>query len=135
MAGIEALTRRIEKAAAREVLSRVASSLAPVVQGEILRGFNEQRDPYGSAWASRKDKRGSWPILDRQTSRSAVLSLRTTSSARGLRSTIKYYMRFHQSGTKYMVARKIFAEESRGFGLWRAPVAASVSNTLRGLIA
>jgi hypothetical protein len=114
---------------------------------ECLRGFAEQRNPYGIPWAPRKKPRG-WaamafghiddghPILDKTGNGVESLTSRTVGDRAVFR--MVGYMRFHQTGAHHnprtniktkittpaydMPARKIFPEQAQGLGTWSEPV-------------
>lgn len=142
MAGINAFIQRLERMAAADVKNRIMQKVATVAHDECLRGFREQRDPYGVPWAPRK-RPPDWAIrafglmqdehklLDK-TGR-GVGSL--TSRAVGDRVVMRMvdYMKFHQTGTYKMVARKMFPEESQGLGTWSAPINRAAVDAVREL--
>lgn len=141
MAGINALIQRLERMAASDVKHRIMQKVTPAAHDECLRGFREQRNPYGVPWAPRKKPRG-WaalafghiedghPLLDKTGK--GVESL--TSRAVGDRAVMRFgrgYMRFHQTGTKFMDARKIFPEQAQGLGLWAPAINRAAVDAVR----
>ena len=131
MAGVNALIQRLERLGAAEVKAKITSKVRDVMHAECIRGFNEQRDPYGVAWQPRKPLKG-WaamafgllqdnhPLLNKTGAMIRSLTARATSN--GVVMRIIGYAKFHQSGTSKMVARKIFPDPGRGLGLWSEPV-------------
>lgn len=120
MAGINALISRLERFAAQEVQERIAEHVRRAVHDECLAGFIEQRDPYGTPWTRRIDKRGTWPLL--QKTGRGVESIRSSASGGRVSIRIIGYMKFHQGGTSRMVARKFFPDPERGLGNWAEPI-------------
>lgn len=130
MAGINAFIQRLERMAASDVKHRIMQKVTPAAHDECLRGFREQRNPYGVPWAPRKDRRGSWPLLDKSGAGVGSLTSRTAADASLLRFG-RGYMRFHQTGTKYMDARKIFPEQEQGLGLWSPAINRAAVDAVR----
>jgi hypothetical protein len=119
MAGLSAFIQRLERMAAADVKSRVMQKVADAAHAECIRGFVEQRDPYGTPWAPRKQG-GSWPLL--QKTGAGVNSLTARASGERVTMRIRGYFQFHQRGTVRMVARMVFPEPSRGLGTWTQPI-------------
>lgn len=148
MAGLSEFIQRLERLATSQVEQRVASKVRDVAHKECLRGFVEQRDPYGVPWAPRKDKRGTWPILDKTGK--GVESLTSTVAGGTVRLRMKSYMRFHQTGTTHatrsnvktkreiagysMPARKVFPDPDRGLGTWSQPINDAAREAVRELV-
>lgn len=120
MSTINELVQRLERAGAGAVKERILSKVRDALHAEAVRGFVEQRDPYGNAWAPRKDPSGTWPLLDKTGA--GINSLTATVAGNAVRLKIAPYFKFHQSGTGSMVARKVFPEPERGLGTWSEPV-------------
>jgi phage gpG-like protein len=131
MAGVSDFIAKLEKLAGAEVQDAIANKVATAAHEECLRGFIEQRDPYGVAWAPRKG-RGNWNLLDKTGK--GLNSLTADVSRGSARLKIVGYFRFHQSGTSRMVARKIFPDEARGLGTWAEPVRAASVDAVRELV-
>jgi hypothetical protein len=51
-----------------------------------------------------------------------------------VRVRIAGYFQFHQTGTRYMVARKPFPEQSQGLGTWREPISKAATDAVRDLV-
>jgi hypothetical protein len=132
MAGLNAFIQRLEKFTATDIKQRVAEKAAPVLHAECLRGFIEQRNPYGTPWAARKDPRGTWKILDKTGA--GVESLTSTAINGAVRLKILGRMRFHQDGTKRMVPRLIFPDPMYGLGMWAHPVNDAARAAVRELV-
>ena len=146
MAGINVLIQRLERMAASDVKHRIMQKVTPVAHDECLRGFREQRNPYGVPWAPRKDKRGSWALLDKSGDGIESLTSRTVDDKASLRFG-RSYMRFHQTGAHHnarsniatkrttgeyeMPARKIFPEQTEGLGTWSAPINRAAVDAVR----
>jgi hypothetical protein len=132
MSGINDLARRLERFAAGEIVQRMARRARDVLHAQAIRGFVEQRDPYGAAWAPRKDRRGTWPLL--QKTGAGILSLTATALATGARLAIRGYFKFHQSGTSRMVQRQVFPDPARGLGLWQEPLLVECGQAVREMM-
>lgn len=132
MAGFNEFIARLQRLSSGQVIDAMGRKISDACHAEAARGFREQRDPYGKPWAQRKDKRGSWPILEKT---GAGLDSLTARYSNGMvRMRIKGYFQFHQSGTRYMVARKTFPEQDRGLGMWREPINRAATDAVRGLV-
>lgn len=132
MAGVNEFIRRLEKLAAHEIKDRVMHKIADAAHAEAIRGFNEQRDPYGTPWAKRKDTRGTWPILQRTGAGVDSLTSRAVGGRVVMR--IKGYFRFHQTGTGRMVARMVFPDPVRGLGTWGEPLNKAARDAVSELV-
>lgn len=132
MAGLNDFIQRLQRLSSQEVVDAMGRKIADACHAECLRGFREQRNPYGVPWAPRKDKRGSWPLLDKTGAGVNSLTARYSNGAVKMR--ISGYFQFHQSGTRYMVARKPFPEQSQGLGMWREPIDRAATDAVRGLV-
>jgi hypothetical protein len=131
-AGLGALAAKIERLASQAVKEHVAAKVRDVVHAECIRGFREQRNPYGAPWAPRKDPRGTWPILDKTGA--GIDSLTASSYGGAVRLRIRGYFKFHQGGTKLMVAREVFPDPDRGLGTWTDPVHGAVLAGIREIV-
>lgn len=132
MAGLNAFIQRLERMAASDVKHRIMTKVADVAQEQCLRGFREQRDPYGAPWAPRKNAKSTWPLLDK--SGAGVESLTSRAVGESVVMKIRGYMKFHQAGTGKMVSRKIFPEQSSGLGLWTEPVNRAAVDAVREMV-
>lgn len=143
MSGINTLIQRLEKLGAVTVRQHIASSVATVCHDECLRGFREQRDPYGIPWKPRKSP-AAWavrafglmqqnhPLLDKTGA--MINSLTSRGSGGRVLMRILGYAKFHQSGTATMTARKIFPDPANGLGTWREPVEKAALSAVRELM-
>lgn len=158
MAGLNAFIQRLERMAASDVKHRIMTKVADVAQEQCLRGFREQRDPYGAPWAPRKRATG-WaalafgtddghPILDKTGKGVDSLTSRAVGDRVVMR--IRGYMKFHQTGAHHnartniashrstqaydMPARKIFPEQSQGLGLWTEPINRAAVDAVREMV-
>lgn len=126
MAGVNALIKRLERLGSAAVRERIAKDVAGALYDETMRGFREQRDPYGTPWAPRKKRPlwvalafgedTGWPLLN-YTGR-GIGSVRAKATRDMVRLTILGRMKFHQLGTIKMVRRAFWPVEGRGLGLW-----------------
>ena len=105
------LTARIESIAAAGGLTDVISALRDEAHEQVIAGFREQRDPYGTAWQARKDN-GGWPILDKTGA--GIDSFTAQSTPTGIRLRIDGHMKFHLTGTRFMVPRRFFPVDGLG---------------------
>jgi len=132
VAGLSAFIQKLERLAAADVKAQVLSRARDVVHDECVRGFVEQRDPYGVSWAPRKDKGGAWPILRKTGAGLDSLTARVAGDRVIMR--IRGYFQFHQSGTSRMVARMVFPDPARGLGTWSGPVNDAARDAVRDLV-
>lgn len=132
MSGINALIQRLERFATNEVERRMLGKMRDALHAQAVRGFNEQRNPYGERWAARKDKRGTWPIL--QKTGAALYGIVSRALTDRVRMTIAPYMKFHQTGTRVMPPRLIFPSPSRGLGSWEGPIMDAATGAVRELM-
>jgi hypothetical protein len=132
MAGLSAFIQRLERLAAADVKGRVLARVRDAAHAEAVRGFVDQRDPYGRSWAPRKDKRGTWPILRKTGAGLDGLTARVVGDRVVMR--IAGYFKFHQSGTRFMVARMVFPEPARGLGTWSGPINDAARDAVRELV-
>ena len=84
------------------------SILAETVRKQTLTRFNTKMSPTGGAWAPRKSssrssRRGGRLLVDTGRLRNSISSVVTGSTARI--GTNVFYAKFHQEGTRKMVAR------------------------------
>lgn len=142
MAGLNVLIQRLEHMAATDVKHRIMVKVADVAHAECVRGFHEQRNPYGTPWARRKPPKA-WavrafglmqqdhPLLDKTGAMLNSISARAAGDRVVMR--ILGYAKFHQSGTSNMAARKICPEQAQGLGLWSAPINRAAVDAVREL--
>ena len=91
--------------------SRIAAKVSERLTDLLFEEFEEEHDPYGAAWApllpqTVKRKRGD----DRILRRTDALSIETVAHPRGgagIEISSLDYGRFHQTGTRHMVARPV----------------------------
>lgn len=143
MAGINDFILRLQKLSQPDVINAMGRKIADACHAEAIRGFVEQRDPYGKPWAPRK-KPSAWSVLrfgkidnghrllDDTGKMIDSLTARYVSGRVIMR--IRGYAQFHQTGTRFMVARKIFPEQSRGMGLWREPINQAATDAVRDIV-
>jgi hypothetical protein len=132
MAGLNDLIARLERFSSQQVIDQMGRKIADACHAQCLAGFRGQRDPYGTPWAPRKDKRGNWPLLDKTGA--GVDSLTSRYSAGMVRMRIRGYFRFHQSGTAVMPSRKVFPEQASGLGTWSEPINRAATDAVRELM-
>lgn len=132
MAGLNELIMRLERFSTGQVYQRIGTAVANAAHAACIAGFQGQRDPYGVAWAARKDPRGKWPILQKTGAGVDSLTARYVAGTVVLR--IKGYFKFHQGGTSRMVARKVFPDQARGLGNWAEPIQRAATDAVRELM-
>lgn len=127
MAGLNEFVQRLQRIGAGEINARIGAAVADAAKQECLAGFDQQRDPYGVPWAQRKSG-GYWPLLNKTGAGKA--SLTAVPFGDMVRMSIRGYFQYHQEGTRYMVARRPFPEQSRGLGTWREPAERAAVNVV-----
>lgn len=134
MAGLNALIQRLERMGGDQVKQAIASKVAVAAHDACLLGFQQQRDPYGVPWAPRKPSKADngHKLLD-DTGR-MINSLTSRPTANGVTLRILDYAKFHQSGTRFMVARKVFPDPGQGLGMWREPIERASLDAVRELM-
>jgi hypothetical protein len=143
MAGLNELIARLDRFSRGDVFQRIGNAVAKACHESCIAGFAQQRDPYGVPWAPRKKVAG-WAaiafghiddghrLLD---DTGAMINSLKAKYARGtVLMSIKGYAKFHQSGTRYMVARKMFPEPAQGLGTWSAPIQRAATDAVRELM-
>jgi phage gpG-like protein len=143
MAGMSDLIARMQRLSAADVHQRVGTAIANTCHAQAIEGFRGQRDPYGTPWAPRKKVKG-WAALAfghiddghrlLDDTGAMINSLTARYSGGRVLMRIKGYAQFHQTGTRNMVARKIFPEEARGLGTWAQPIQDAATNAVRELL-
>lgn len=132
MAGVSDFIAKLSQLASRDVQRHILGKIRDVAHAECVRGFVEQKNPYGEPWAPRRPPTGTWPILQKTGKGLDSLTARVAGNRVVLR--IRGYFRFHQGGTRYMVARQIFPTQSRGLGSWTQPIATAARDAVRELV-
>jgi phage gpG-like protein len=143
VAGVNDLIRKLERFSSGEVYERMGRKIADACHAQAIAGFRAETDPYGVPWAPRKKVSG-WaamafghidnghPLLD---DTGAMINSLTVRYSRGtVLMRIKGYAKFHQSGTRNMVARKIFPDQSQGLGKWAQPIQQAATDAIRELM-
>lgn len=121
-----ALGRLGRPGAFQEVALEIAATLPILVD----RGFTNRANPERSAWARRKDAR-SHPLLElTRRMRTTVLAVITGTVIRLTSPTS--YLRFHQDGTRKMVARRL-APKGAMTPDWKREVDLRAKNKMREL--
>jgi hypothetical protein len=132
MAGVTAFIQRLERLAAAQVNQRILARVRDAAHAECVRGFVEQRDPYGASWAPRKDRKSTWPILRKTGAGLDSLTARVVGDRIVMR--IRGYFQFHQTGTSRMPARMVFPDSARGLGTWSGPINDAARDAVRELV-
>jgi phage gpG-like protein len=143
VAGLNELIARLDRFSSGEVYQRIGVKVADACHAACIAGFRSQSDPYGVPWAPRKKVTG-WaavrfghvdnghPLLD---DTGAMINSLTARYSRGVvLMRIKGYAQFHQTGTRNMVARKIFPEQEMGLGTWADPIQRAATDAVRELM-
>jgi phage gpG-like protein len=143
MAGLNELIAKLQRFERGDVVDAIGKSIANACHAACIAGFRAQSDPYGVPWAPRKKATG-WaamafgkmdnghPLLD--DTGAMVGSLKARYSRGTVLMSIKGYAQFHQSGTRSMVARKIFPEQAQGLGTWSDPIQRAATDAVRELM-
>lgn len=139
MAGLNELIQRLERFENGEVYQRIGTAIANACHAQCLRGFQQERDPYGTPWAPRKPAKAwavkAFGLIDNghkllDDTGAMINSLRVRYVRGTVLMKIKGYAKYHQSGTRYMTARKIFPDGS-GLGTWEQPIQDAATNAVR----
>lgn len=95
----------------------IADEMADVALGLVAQNFANQADPFGNRWAPKKRPDGR-PILRGETNR-LVQWRKAFVNQHGYRVTSAApYARYHQTGTRRMVARRMVPTGNRLPSLW-----------------
>lgn len=132
MAGLNVFIQRLERMATSEVKEAIAKQAQMACHNACLDCFKEQRDPYGVPWAKRVEPTGLWKLLDKTGA--GIDSITSSSRADGVRVSILSRMKFHQTGTYRMVARKYFPDPARGLGSYEQPVHEATAKAITDLM-
>lgn len=113
LAGIRRTVRQLESP---DFMRQMGLEAGRVIQRQVHKGFDEQRDPYGRPWAARKGK-GSWPILHKSGKLERSISVRQGSGGVSISAASPYGI-YHMTGTKYMVPRPFLPTSAQLPPLW-----------------
>jgi phage gpG-like protein len=114
-----ALERKFARLAAPGFRRELYTELKNEAELQIAEGFDEQRDPYGNAWAPTKDRRS--PILERSGDLRDGFTVVVTGTGLRIRNAMPY-AGVHQFGDpdRGIPARPMVPVERRGLGrIWR----------------
>lgn len=106
----------------------VAGAIRDEIEKMIDSQFDQRRSPEGRPWAPRKPPTGSWPLLQKtgKMRRDYHVVAKTT----GVTVTNnRPYASYHQTGTRYMPARKV-APDGALPASWSRPIDAAVATAL-----
>jgi len=131
MAGWDKLAQNLEK------LSKIPSQLSKPVAEELNKLINTQfangQDPYGKPWMklqpSTIQRKGHDSILI-ETGKLAAQTVAVPMSGAGIELRSVDYGQFHQSGTRYMVAREILPGREELPKAWQAVIAKAYSDRM-----
>jgi hypothetical protein len=100
---------------------RLAIAVAPMITKELQKEFENGNDPYGRRWAKLSTGKPSFLTLSRKL-RNKTKAAPMPGGRAGIRILLgARYAIFHQTGTRYMPARKILPE--RGMpSAWRTAI-------------
>lgn len=92
------------------VLKKVSRQLAAETLDRVKEGFRSERDPYSKKWKEKKvdDRR---KVLSGRTGRLKQYQVKSLGTQSFTVGPIVNYARYHQTGTRYMVARKMVPDE------------------------
>lgn len=133
MAGFSDLADRL--AQLKKVPARAAKAAAAAIQDLIKDEFDGSHNAYGNAWApllpqTVRRKGGDARILRATDALSSSPSVKATSGA-GIEISIDDIGRFHQTGTKFMVARKILPDGSTLPPSWQAAISDALAESMK----
>jgi hypothetical protein len=104
--------RKIERISSPQVAFEIADGMADAALGLIAEGFGREQDPFGNRWAPKKRPDGR-AILRGKTNR-LIQWRKAFVNQHGYRVTSTApYARYHQSGTRRMVARRMAPTSNR----------------------
>jgi hypothetical protein len=128
IARLRAISKAIEQMPP-EMLGAVHKTVGRSVRRLISEGFSERRAPDGKAWAKR-EKKESWPLLEK--SKDMRRGWRVITSPKGIWARNKDpKTRFHQDGTRNMVARPMVPRKgTRLPERWRVAILRSAKNAV-----
>jgi phage gpG-like protein len=118
-AKLDQWARRINKLADSATVTALSKNLAEEALNLVAEGFATQTDPYGQAWRAKKHSDGR-AILVGRTARLRRGWKRKAFGPSGFRIGPSVpYAGFHQSGTRYMVARRMVPTKDMLPSRWR----------------
>lgn len=126
---LDALIGRLRRTA-REVHQAAAEAAAPVVERQIAQAFSSATSPDGEPWAALRDGSGRKPLQ-------GLAGDYVVYAFRGQVRVIfgKRYARFHQSGTRKMVARRFLPKGAARLPEgWRVGIRQSIVDRVRRLM-
>ena len=109
--------QKLDRLASPQLRFEIADGMADAALGLVAETFGREADPYGNHWKPKKNPDGR-PILRGKTGR-LVQWRKQFVNQHGYRiSSAAPYARFHQSGTKRMVARRMAPTGTRLPAKW-----------------
>lgn len=120
---LERLIKSIESL--HHVASKAAEKTAPVVEKLIEREFLSTKSPYGDRWAALKRPTGLPPIRGLKDYFHVVSHNNVVHVGNE-----KFYAKFHQTGTRFMPARK-FLPEGQLSPTWRDKIYKALTKAVR----
>jgi phage gpG-like protein len=118
--------RRLESAP--KVLEVVAKNMAEEAMSLVGQGFQDEEDPYGKAWDALKRRKGRI-LQDTGRLRSSWHVKRIDTTGFTIAAGVKY-ARFHQDGTRRMLARRMVPDAGNLPAKWRAQMTEAASEAL-----
>lgn len=133
MAGFRDLADRL--AELKKVPARAAKAAAASIQELVRDEFPSSKNAYDNAWApllpqTIRRKRGDARIL-RATDKLSSSPVVRPASGSGITIEIDEVGRFHQAGTKYMVARKILPDGTALPKAWQDAIAEAIDDAMK----
>lgn len=104
---------------------------ALAIEGLVLDGFDRSVDPYGEPWAPLQHRDGQ-PLVDTGIMRQSVRSYAHGDNAGVLIDA--EYASYHQTGTRWIPARKMFPDEGQPSARWDNEIEAVVNDFLEATI-
>jgi hypothetical protein len=131
-AAYDELIHALSDLESNEFLEEMSERLGETVKGLIDEGFQSNITPYGETWAPRRSG-GSWPLLEKSGEMRASFHIET--NAAGVKATNPVeYASYQNYGTRYISARAMLPDGSKGLGEWEEPLRASARETFNQAI-
>jgi phage gpG-like protein len=134
VAGIQDLIARLNEL--RKMPSRITKAVAARIDEELKAQFERSVNAYGNPWKpllpqTVRRKFGDARILRRTDELSQGIAAKAASGS-GIEITAPAYGQFHQTGTKFMAARKLFPDGKALPPAWRAIIADEMAKAFGG---
>jgi hypothetical protein len=113
----------------KATLPAVSAAMGKSVRALISEGFDKRQAPDGKAWKER-EQRQTWPLLEKTGKMRR--GWRVAVSSKGLKTSNRTkHTKFHQDGTRNMVARPMVPSKGRRLPeRWRIAILRSAKNAV-----